>query len=144
MKNSKKLLLNLQDELMDNMLEKCKQSQPVIQMIIESTNDDEGILFEALNLNDELQQVISKFEQLEAGSKSGRQLTEHSDTTEANISAPVETQNESRIASAPSIPDEMKTNPSPSTHNETEASASVKGDATESSSNNDQKRMNMN
>lgn len=51
----------------------CKQSQLVILMIIESTLDDDGILFEAPNLNDELQQVISKFEELKAGSKSRTQ-----------------------------------------------------------------------
>ena len=42
-------------------MEKCKQSQPLIQMIIESTTDDEGVLFEALHLNDELQQVLSSY-----------------------------------------------------------------------------------
>ncbi|MBA0790925.1 hypothetical protein Gohar_015539 [Gossypium harknessii] len=61
------------DKLTESMLEMCKQSQLVILMIIESTTDNDGILFEALNLNDELQQVISKFEELEAGSKSRTQ-----------------------------------------------------------------------
>lgn len=42
-------------------MEKCKQSQPLIQMIIESTTDDEGVLFEALHLNDELQRVLSSY-----------------------------------------------------------------------------------
>ncbi|KAK8289119.1 hypothetical protein V6Z11_D07G167300 [Gossypium hirsutum] len=61
------------DKLTESMLEMCKQSQLVILMIIESTTNNDGILFEALNLNDELQQVISKFEELEAGSKSRTQ-----------------------------------------------------------------------
>ncbi|XVF21576.1 hypothetical protein REPUB_Repub12eG0101500 [Reevesia pubescens] len=118
------------DELTESMLEKCKQSQPVIQMIIESTTDDDGILFEALNLNDELQHVISKFEELEAGSKSGRQLIEHSGTT----AALVETHNESMVVASPFIHDETKTSASPSTHNETKMSASQKADGLESSS----------
>lgn len=58
-----------------SILEKCKQSQPVIKRIIERTTDDEAMLFEALNLHDELQQVISKYEELEASQKSeGHQL----------------------------------------------------------------------
>lgn len=123
------------DELTQSMLEKCKQSQPVIQMIIESTTDDEGILFEALNLNDELQQVISKFEELEAGSKSGRQLNENHGTTEANVpvpvssSASVSTDSESMIAA------------SPSTHDKTMMIASFKGHGTESSSNSSDKKI---
>lgn len=63
----------LQEDLTMNMLEKCKQSQPAIKGIIESTTDDEGMLFEALYIHDELQQVISKYEQLEAAQKPGGQ-----------------------------------------------------------------------
>ncbi|XWS76250.1 hypothetical protein CRYUN_Cryun01aG0159300 [Craigia yunnanensis] len=134
------------DELTDSMLEKCKQSHPVIQMIIESTtDDDDGILVEALNLNDELQQVISKFEELEAGSMSGRQLTENSGTTAAFAStATVQTHNESMIGTSPSTHDETKTTASPSTHKETQMSASPKGDGTESSSSSYKKTMNEN
>jgi hypothetical protein len=62
-----------------NMLERCKQSQPAVKGIIESTTDDEGMLFEALYLHDELQQVISKYEQLEVTQKSGGQQPENSD-----------------------------------------------------------------
>ncbi|AAF80218.1 Contains similarity to an ADP-ribosylation factor binding protein GGA1 from Homo sapiens gb/AF190862 and contains a VHS PF/00790 domain. EST gb/BE037588 comes from this gene [Arabidopsis thaliana] len=50
-----------EDDLTVSLMEKCKQSQPLIQMIIESTTDDEGVLFEALHLNDELQQVLSSY-----------------------------------------------------------------------------------
>ena len=53
-------MLWLQDELTVSLMEKCKQSQPLIQMIIESTTDDESVLFEALHLNDELQRVLSR------------------------------------------------------------------------------------
>lgn len=53
------------DDLMLSMVEKCKESQPIMQRIIESIGDDESLLFEALNLHDELQQVLSKYEELE-------------------------------------------------------------------------------
>ncbi|KAK8694012.1 hypothetical protein V6N13_071576 [Hibiscus sabdariffa] len=101
------------DELTESMLEKCKQSQPVIQMIIESTTDDDGVLFEALNLNDELQQVISKFKELEADSKSGRQLNENSGTTAASATVPVEACDENMIGASPPTDEEAKVRASP-------------------------------
>lgn len=63
------------------MLEKCKQSQPVIKRIIERTTDDEGLLFEALYLHDELQQVISKYEKSEASQMTVRHPLENSEST---------------------------------------------------------------
>ncbi|GER29686.1 target of Myb protein 1-like protein [Striga asiatica] len=51
----------VEDELTISMLEKCKQySLPNVQRIIESTSDDEVMLFDALNLHDELQLLISR------------------------------------------------------------------------------------
>ncbi|XP_068665893.1 TOM1-like protein 2 [Aristolochia californica] len=50
----------VKDDLAISLVEKCKQSQSLIQRIIQSTEDDESLLFEALNINEELQQVISK------------------------------------------------------------------------------------
>ncbi|GMI66441.1 hypothetical protein HRI_000313400 [Hibiscus trionum] len=119
------------DELTESMLEKCKQSQPVIQMIIESTTDDDGILFEALNLNDELQQVISKFEELEASSMSGRQLNENSGTTAANATVTVEACEENMIGASPSTDEESKVRASPTIHKETMMSASDTVDGNE-------------
>ncbi|KAE8730622.1 hypothetical protein F3Y22_tig00002919pilonHSYRG00270 [Hibiscus syriacus] len=113
------------DELTESMLEKCKQSQLAIQMIIESTTDDDGILFEALNLNDELQQVISKFEGLETGSKA--------DTT-AVIPTAAETNIESTVGASPLNHDETKTSSSLPTHDETQMNASQKAGGTESGS----------
>lgn len=69
------------------MLEKCRESQPVIQRIIESTTDDEAMLFEALNLHDELQLVISRYEELEAVVQSGEPASGNSDTPDANLPA---------------------------------------------------------
>lgn len=54
----------------------------MIKGIIERTTDDEGMLFEALYLHDELQQIISKYEELEISQKSEEhQQLENSDST---------------------------------------------------------------
>lgn len=91
----------VQEDLTVSLLENCKQSQPVIQRIIESTTDDEAMLFEALNLHDELQQVITRCEELEAGLKSGEQQPEGSDNTKADLPALVEHNKEIKTRSSP-------------------------------------------
>ncbi|WCJ38315.1 ENTH/VHS/GAT family protein [Euphorbia peplus] len=84
----------IKEDLTVSLLEKCRQSQPVIQRIIESTTNDEAMLFEALNLNDELQQVVSRYEELEAGLKSKEQPPEKSDDTKDNLPVMVEHDND--------------------------------------------------
>lgn len=64
----------IKDDLTMSMLENCKQSLAVIQRIVESTSGDEGLMFEALNLHDELRQVISRYEEMEAALDSGERL----------------------------------------------------------------------
>uniref|UniRef100_F6HZK7 TOM1-like protein 2 n=2 Tax=Vitis vinifera TaxID=29760 RepID=F6HZK7_VITVI len=88
----------IKDDLTVSMVEKCKQSQPVVQRIVESTINDEGMLFEALYLHDELQQVISKYEEMEA--KSTAQLPENPNTAGGNSAEPVEL-NEAKTAESP-------------------------------------------
>lgn len=56
-----------QDELLMSMAEKCRESQPVLQRIIETTTDDELMLFEALNLHDGLEQALTSYSKLELG-----------------------------------------------------------------------------
>ncbi|KAL9264780.1 TOM1-like protein [Drosera capensis] len=53
------------DELTMSMLERCRDSQPVLQRLVETTTDDEAMLSQALSLHDELEQVITKFEKIE-------------------------------------------------------------------------------
>lgn len=60
----------LQDDLTMSLLEKCKESLPLIQRIIESTSNDEAMLFDALNIHDELQLVISRHSEIVAASDS--------------------------------------------------------------------------
>ncbi|PIN11025.1 hypothetical protein CDL12_16379 [Handroanthus impetiginosus] len=61
----------IKDDLALSMVDKCKQSLHAVQRIIESTSDDEVMLFDALNLHDELQLVISRHEELVAALDSG-------------------------------------------------------------------------
>ncbi|KAE9585533.1 hypothetical protein Lal_00018030 [Lupinus albus] len=70
----------LKEELTLNLLDKCKQSLSIIKGIVESTTNDEVTLFEALYLNDELQQLVSKYEELEAAKESGEQQPQNADT----------------------------------------------------------------
>ena len=88
----------LQDDLTISMLEKCKEALPVVQRVVESTTDDEVMLFEALNLNEELQQIISKYEEMEAAQSPGRVPPENSDSTESNLPVPVGTERETEKA----------------------------------------------
>ncbi|KAK9140551.1 hypothetical protein Scep_010232 [Stephania cephalantha] len=64
---------SLKDELTVTMLEKCNDAQPGLQRIIQNTREDEAMLFEALNLNDELQQVISKYQEMKASTRAEEQ-----------------------------------------------------------------------
>lgn len=63
----------LQDDLTTTLLNQCRQSQYTVQRIIETAGDNEAVLFEALNVNDEIQKVLSKYEEMKtpAGSPKG-------------------------------------------------------------------------
>lgn len=54
----------LEDDLTTTLVQQCRQSQFTVQRIIETAGDNEALLFEALNVNDELLKVLSKFEEL--------------------------------------------------------------------------------
>ncbi|XP_042490360.1 TOM1-like protein 1 [Macadamia integrifolia] len=54
----------LQDDLTTTLVHQCRQSQYSVQMIIETPGDNEALLFEALNVNDEIQKVLSRYEDL--------------------------------------------------------------------------------
>lgn len=66
----------LKEDLTLNLLEKCKESQGLIRRIVDGTLDDEVMLVEVLYLNDELQRVLSKYEELEAAQNSAGQQRE--------------------------------------------------------------------
>ncbi|KAL6502903.1 hypothetical protein OROHE_024071 [Orobanche hederae] len=77
----------VKDDLTTSMLEKCKESLPVVQRIIETTSEDEVMLFDALNIHDELQFVISRHgEKLAAAVESGHPKNESKKNTNENIS----------------------------------------------------------
>ncbi|GAV83649.1 VHS domain-containing protein/GAT domain-containing protein [Cephalotus follicularis] len=90
----------IKEELTVSLLDKCKQSQPVIQRLIESITDDEAMLFEALNLHEELQQVISRYEELEAVLKSGGH-PENSEATKPSLPVEVGTHDKNKAADSP-------------------------------------------
>ncbi|KAL3574015.1 hypothetical protein D5086_024628 [Populus alba] len=54
----------LQDGLATTLIQQCHQSQLTVQRIIETAGDNEALLFEGLNVNDEIQKVLSKYEEL--------------------------------------------------------------------------------
>lgn len=48
------------------LVQQCRQSQFTVQRIIETAGDNEALLIEALNVNDEVQKVLSKYEEIKA------------------------------------------------------------------------------
>ncbi|KAM7463561.1 hypothetical protein LguiA_031682 [Lonicera macranthoides] len=54
----------LQDDLTTTLFHQCRQSQFTVQRIIETAGDDEALLFEALSVNDEIQKVLTKYEDM--------------------------------------------------------------------------------
>jgi len=82
----------LQDDLTATLVQQCYQSQHTIQRIIETVGDNEAVLFEALSVNDEIQKVLSKYEEMKQpmASEQAEQrpvvipiATEHEDSTAA-------------------------------------------------------------
>jgi hypothetical protein len=56
----------MQDDLTTTLVQQCQQCQYTIQRIVETAGDNEAQLFEALSIHDELQKVLSKYEELRA------------------------------------------------------------------------------
>ncbi|KAJ3707056.1 hypothetical protein LUZ61_010761 [Rhynchospora tenuis] len=54
----------LQDDLTATLVHQCHQSQFTVQRIIETSEGDESVLFEALNINDELQKALTKYDEI--------------------------------------------------------------------------------
>ncbi|GMH18468.1 hypothetical protein Nepgr_020309 [Nepenthes gracilis] len=54
----------LKDDLTVTLVQQCRHSQSTVQRIIETAEENEALLFEALNVNDEIQKVLSKYEDL--------------------------------------------------------------------------------
>ncbi|KAL5568248.1 hypothetical protein UlMin_024823 [Ulmus minor] len=54
----------LQDDLTITLVQQCRQSQSTVLRIIETAGDNEALLFEALNVNDEIQKVLTKYDEL--------------------------------------------------------------------------------
>ncbi|KAL1211455.1 TOM1-like protein 1 [Cardamine amara subsp. amara] len=54
----------LHDDLTSTLVQQCSRSQTTVQRIIETCGENEALLFEALNVNDELVKTLSKYEEL--------------------------------------------------------------------------------
>ncbi|KAH1267720.1 TOM1-like protein 1 [Glycine max] len=52
------------DDLTTTLVQQCRRSQTTVQRIVETAGDNEAVLFEALNVNDEIQKVLTKYEEL--------------------------------------------------------------------------------
>ncbi|KAL8199863.1 hypothetical protein R6Q57_013431 [Mikania cordata] len=63
----------LQDDLTSTLVQQCRRSQLTVQRIVETGGDDEALLFEALSVNDELQKVLSKYEEMNRPSEVHRE-----------------------------------------------------------------------
>jgi hypothetical protein len=55
---------HFQDDLTVTLVQQCRQSQSTVLRIIETAGDNEALLFEALNVNDEIQKALSKYEEM--------------------------------------------------------------------------------
>ncbi|KAK1322286.1 hypothetical protein QJS10_CPA03g00332 [Acorus calamus] len=63
-KQKRHLMLLGTDDLTTTLVHQCHQSQRTVQRIIETAGDNEALLFEALNVNDEIQKALSKYDEL--------------------------------------------------------------------------------
>jgi len=58
------IFFNMQQDLTITLVQQCHQSQSTIHRIIETVGENEALVFEALNVNDEIHKVLSKYEEL--------------------------------------------------------------------------------
>ncbi|KAK8925979.1 hypothetical protein KSP39_PZI018966 [Platanthera zijinensis] len=82
----------LKDDLATTLMHQCQQSQYTIQRIIDAVGDDESVLSEALNVNDELQKVLLKYEDLK------KPAVVHSEPEPAMIPVAVEPEESPRVS----------------------------------------------
>ncbi|KAL8160227.1 hypothetical protein V2J09_001764 [Rumex salicifolius] len=54
----------LEDDLTTALVQQCRSSQSTIMRIIDTVDDNEAVLFEALNVNDEIQKILTKYDDL--------------------------------------------------------------------------------
>jgi hypothetical protein len=54
----------VQDELTQTLVAQVMRSQREVQALVQTAGDNEAVLFEALNVNDDLQKVLSKVKAL--------------------------------------------------------------------------------
>ncbi|GJX72461.1 TOM1-like protein 2 [Tanacetum coccineum] len=100
----------INDELTVSMLDKCKESLPVVQRIAETTTDDDILLFEALNLHDELEEIISRCSELKGkvGSEPSKDDTVKPTETTPSSQNAIITDTKPNNAEEPTLTHEVK------------------------------------
>ncbi|BAT91206.1 hypothetical protein LR48_Vigan08g199300 [Vigna angularis] len=59
----------LKDDLVTTLVQQCRQSQTTVHRIIETSWDNEALLCEALNINDEIEKVVKRYEEMKKKKK---------------------------------------------------------------------------
>lgn len=60
---------HLQQDLTITLVQQCRESQSTVHRIIETVGNNEALLFQALQVNDEIHKVLSKYEELKKTKK---------------------------------------------------------------------------
>lgn len=60
---------HMQQDLTITLVQQCRESQSTVHRIIETVGNNESLLFEALQVNDEIHTVLSKYEELKKRNK---------------------------------------------------------------------------
>ncbi|XP_076931205.1 TOM1-like protein 2 [Bidens hawaiensis] len=92
----------INDELTVSMLEKCKESLPVVQRIAEITTDD-ALLFEALNLHDELEHIIARCSEIKEKAGPDPSETDTMKPAETALTSEVKVKEESQTSSTSQV-----------------------------------------
>lgn len=87
-------ICNLQEELTLTLAQQCRTSQINVQRIIERSGDADPVLFEALNVNDDLQRVLTKFEEMSKPTNGAEQQNPHAAEEEPAVFAHVQAMEE--------------------------------------------------
>lgn len=82
----------MQDDLTTTLFHQCRECQHTIQRIIEVAGENEAVIFEALILNDELQKILFKYEDMK------KPRTFHSEPQPALIPVAVEHEESPRVS----------------------------------------------
>jgi hypothetical protein len=102
----------LKEELTMTLVEQCRSSQFKVQRIVERTGDADPVLFEALNVNDDLQRVLAKYEEMLKGVTAEQQPAQPAEPALAHVQAVEEEDSHHGAEEASSLVRKRETKPS--------------------------------